>query len=136
MVTMTVHAKIRPFLMFEGKAEEAMNFYVSLFPGSEITELARYGPDEAGAEASVKLAAFTIGGENVLCTDSFVHHGFTFTPAISFFVSCESDEEVRPLAAALSEGGSVFMPVGEYGFSRLFAWVSDRFGVSWQLNFE
>ncbi len=133
---MNVHAKVRPFLMFEGKAEEAMNFYVSLFPGSEITELQRYGAGEPGPEGSIKKAAFTVGGENMLCTDSFVHHGFTFTPSISFFVSCESEGELRSLSASLSEGGSTFMPIGEYGFSRLFAWIGDRFGVSWQLNLD
>jgi predicted 3-demethylubiquinone-9 3-methyltransferase (glyoxalase superfamily) len=125
---MTVQAKIQPFLMFEGKAEEAMTFYVSLYPGSEITELVRYG------SGSIMRAAFTVGGQSILCTDSTVHHAFTFTPAISLFVSCDSEAEIRRLAAALSEGGSEFMPLDDYGFSRLFAWVSDRFGVSWQLN--
>jgi predicted 3-demethylubiquinone-9 3-methyltransferase (glyoxalase superfamily) len=122
--------------MFEGRAEEAMNFYVSLFPGSEITELVRYAAGQPGAEGSIKKAAFTVGGQAVLCTDSAVHHDFTFTPATSFFVSCESEAEIRRLSVALSEGGSQFMPLGEYGFSRLFAWVSDRFGVSWQLNLD
>jgi predicted 3-demethylubiquinone-9 3-methyltransferase (glyoxalase superfamily) len=120
--------------MFEGKAEEAMKFYVSLFPDSEIGEIERYAAGEPGPEGSVKKAAFTIGGQTVLCTDSFVHHAFTFTPAISFFVDCESEAEVRKLSETLSDGGNIFMPLGNYGFSRLFAWVSDRFGVSWQLN--
>ena len=125
---MTVQAKIQPFLMFEGKAEQAMTFYVSLFPGSEITELVRHD------SGSIMRASFTVGGQSILCSDSSVHHPFTFTPAISLFVSCDSEAEIRRLAAALSDGGSEFMPLGDYGFSRLFAWVSDRFGVSWQLN--
>lgn len=133
---MTIQPKIRPFLMFEGKAEEAMNFYISLFPGSEVTDIVRYGPGEAGAAGSVMKAAFSVGGQSVMCTDSFVHHDFTFTPAISFFVDCESEEEIRRLSAALSEAGTEFMPLGEYGFSRKFAWVGDRYGVSWQLNLD
>jgi predicted 3-demethylubiquinone-9 3-methyltransferase (glyoxalase superfamily) len=82
----------------------------------------------------VKVALFTIGGEFVRCIDSPVKHGFTFTPASSLFVECESEEEIQRLAAALAEGGAALMPLGNYGFSRQFAWVNDRFGVSWQLN--
>lgn len=120
--------------MFEGKAEEAMNFYVSLFPNSRIVDIARYGPEGPGPEGSVFKATFSLGSQTVLCIDSFVKHGFTFTPAFSFFVECDSEADLRRLSSALSEGGSVFMPLDNYGFSRLFTWVADRFGVSWQLN--
>ena len=125
---------VRPFLMFEGKAEEAMSFYVSLIPGSEITSITRYGPGQPGTEGSVMVATFTVAGQAVMCIDSAVQHAFTFTPAFSLFVECESEEELRRLAAALAEGGAELMPLGNYGFSRMFAWVNDRFGVSWQLN--
>ncbi|HEX3744730.1 MAG TPA: VOC family protein [Bryobacteraceae bacterium] len=131
---MNVQSRVRPFLMFEGNAEEAMTFYVSLFPGSEVTEVARYRAGGPGKEGSIMRAAFTLAGQPVLCTDSFVHHGFTFTPAISFFVECETEAEVRSLAETLAGGGKIFMPLDNYGFSRLFTWVGDRFGVSWQLN--
>jgi predicted 3-demethylubiquinone-9 3-methyltransferase (glyoxalase superfamily) len=133
---MTVQTKVRPFLMFDGKAEEAMNFYVSLIPGSETQEVVHYGPGQAGAEGSVMKGVFSIGGQSIMCTDSAVKHNFTFTPAISFFVTCESEEEIRKLTEALSEHGIEFMPLGDYGFSRLFAWVNDRYGISWQLNLE
>ena len=133
---MTVQHKVRPFLLFQGQAEEAINFYVSLFPGSEITEVVRYGPSQGGPEGSIMRATFTVGGETILCTESAMKHEFGFTPAISFFVSCESEEEIERLAAKLSEQGSVLMPLDDYGFSRKFTWVSDRFGVSWQLNLE
>jgi predicted 3-demethylubiquinone-9 3-methyltransferase (glyoxalase superfamily) len=125
---------VRPFLMFEGSAEEAMNLYVSLFPGGEVLDVVRYGPDGPGAAGSVMKASFSVGGQTILCTDSFVHHDFTFTPASSLFVDCESEEEIERLAAALGEDGAVLMPLGEYGFSRRFTWVNDRYGVSWQLN--
>lgn len=122
--------------MFEGKAEQAMSFYVSLFPSSAVTDVVRYGFGEAGPEGSIKKATFNLAGQTVLCTDSYVNHAFTFTPAFSFFVSCESEHEIQRLTGALSERGSTLMPLGNYGFSRLFAWVNDRYGVSWQLNLD
>ncbi|MFT3765214.1 MAG: VOC family protein [Minicystis sp.] len=126
--------KVQPFLMFEGKAEEAMRFYVSLIPGSEIVDVVRYAAGGPAPEGSVMKATFSVAGQTVMCSDSFVKHGFTFTPSFSFFVDCESEDEVARLAAALSEGGATLMPLGDYGFSRKFAWVSDRYGVSWQIN--
>jgi predicted 3-demethylubiquinone-9 3-methyltransferase (glyoxalase superfamily) len=69
-----------------------------------------------------------------MCFDSPVKHGFTFTPSFSFFVDCDSEEEMSRIAPALAEGGGVLMEQADYGFSRQFTWVSDRFGVSWQLN--
>jgi len=125
---------IRPFLMFEGKAEEAMNFYVSLFPDAKVIDIERYGANRAGGEGSVLKASFSIGNQTVLCTDSIVKHTFSFTPAFSFFVDCASEEEIRRVYAALAAGGAELMPLGEYGFSRKFAWINDRYGVSWQLN--
>ena len=127
---------IHPFLMFEGRAEEAMNFYVSLFADGKVLEVEHYGAGGPGKEGSVRLAKFEVAGLRVMCIDSPVEHGFSFTPAISLFVTCSSEEEIERLNAALSDGGSVLMPLNSYGFSRKFCWVSDRFGVSWQLNLE
>ena len=127
---------VHPFLMFEGRAEEAMRFYISLIPGSEILEMVRYGPGQPGPEGSVMKATVSLAGQTVICTDSFVKHNFTFTPSVSLFVQCDSEEQVSRISSALAEGGGVLMPLGNYGFSRLFAWVNDRFGVSWQLNVE
>src|SRR6476469_11022889 len=112
MADVTVH----PFLMFEGKAEEAMNFYVSLFPGAKILDIQRYGVNQPGPEGSVKKASFSIGGQTVLCTDSFVKHGFTFTPSFSFMVECKSEKQQDTLWAALIESGSAMMPLDNYGF--------------------
>ncbi len=125
---------VQPFLMFEGKCEEAMSFYVSLIPGSKAVDIVRFGPGEPGAEGSVRHASFVIGGLTIQCVDSPVKHAFTFTPASSLFIDCDTEAEVDRLAAALSDGGQFLMPVGNYGFSRMFAWLNDRFGVSWQLN--
>ncbi|MNP81219.1 3-demethylubiquinone-9 3-methyltransferase [compost metagenome] len=69
-----------------------------------------------------------------MCIDSYVKHGFTFTPAVSLYVNCESEAEIDRVYAALSQGGQVLMPLGEYPFSSKFGWVADQFGVSWQLN--
>ena len=125
---------VKPFLMFQGQAEEAMTFYVSLFPDSRIIDITRYGPGEAGMEGSVRMASFFIRNLTILCIDSAVQHDFTFTPAMSLFVDMSSEEELRSIASALSSGGYIFMPLGNYGFSRQFTWISDRYGVSWQLN--
>jgi len=74
-------------------------------------------------------ASFAIGDQMVLCTDSFVKHGVTFTPAFSLFVDL-SEEQLEKLFEALCAGGGTLMPLNNYGFSRKFAWVNDRFGVS------
>ena len=124
---------VSPFLMFEGRAEQAMNFYISLFADGAITSIVRYGPQGPGAEGTVMRASFTIAGQIILCIDSAMKHDFGFTPSFSLFVTCETEEQIRELAAALAEGGAELMPLNNYGFSRQFAWVNDRFGVSWQL---
>ena len=111
-----------------------MRFYVSVLPEGEIVDLARYGPAEAGAEGSIKRATFCIAGQSFMCIDSPAVHAFGFTPSVSFFLDCRSESELDNIYDRLSEDGEVFMPVGEYPFSRRFAWVSDRFGVSWQLS--
>lgn len=128
--------KTTTFLMFEGRAEEAIHFYTSVFQESRIIDISKYGPGEAGAEGSVKLGIFSIHGQEYMCIDSTIKHGFTFTPAVSIYVRCETDEEIENLFNSLSHGGSVLMPLGPYPFSKNFAWLTDKFGVSWQLNME
>jgi predicted 3-demethylubiquinone-9 3-methyltransferase (glyoxalase superfamily) len=119
--------------MFEGRAEEAMTLYLSLFNG-EVTAIQRYGPEGPGKEGSVARAEFTLAGHRLACIDSPAKHAFTFTPSASLFVECEDEAELDRAFATLSDGGAVLMPPGNYGFSRKFCWVNDRFGVSWQLN--
>ena len=125
---------VTPFLMFEGTAEAAANFYVSLFPNSAIRKIERFAAGEDGAEGSVKACEFVVADLPLRCFDSPIKHQFTFTPSVSLFVDCESEAELDGAFAQLSANGVVMMPPGNYGFSAKFAWVSDRFGVSWQLN--
>lgn len=125
---------VTPFLMFEGTAEAALNLYVGLFPDSGVTRIDRYGPGETGAAGSVKFAEFTVAGQAVICIDSPAKHSFTFTPSMSLFVECDSEAELNTAFAQLSAGGAVLMPPDSYGFSSRFAWLNDRYGVSWQLN--
>ena len=125
---------VSTFLMFEGVAEEAMNLYVSLVRDSRVVSIERYGAGEAGREGTVRLAHFTLAGHAMMCIDSPGAHAFTFTPSTSLFVECETAEELDAAYARLAEGGQVLMALGDYGFSARFGWVSDRYGVSWQLN--
>ncbi|MCU6709115.1 VOC family protein [Paenibacillus sp. J5C_2022] len=126
--------KITPFLMFEGKAEDAMNFYISVIEDSEITSISRYGANEAGEEGSVVQATFTLKGREYMCIDSNVKHNFTFTPSFSLFITADTEEEIERLYKLLSEDGAVLMPLADYSFSRKFCWVVDKFGVAWQIN--
>ena len=125
---------IHPFLMFQGQADEAMEFYLSLFADAQIVEVERYGADEIGAKGAVKKARLELEGQTIVCIDSPVPHPFTFTPSFSLFVECESEEQIDYLASELAEDGAILVPLDSYGSSRKFAWVNDRFGVSWQLN--
>jgi predicted 3-demethylubiquinone-9 3-methyltransferase (glyoxalase superfamily) len=98
----------------DGNAEEAMNLYVSLFKGSEIVRVEKYGPGEQGTEGSIKVAAFKLAGHHLMCMDSSIRHHFTFTPAISLFVECESEAELDEEFKQLSAGGTVLMPLDNY----------------------
>jgi predicted 3-demethylubiquinone-9 3-methyltransferase (glyoxalase superfamily) len=126
--------KITTFLMFDGQSEAAMNFYVSLFDPAKIVSIKRYGENEGGEEGTEMHAVFSLQGQEFMCIDSPVQHGFTFTPATSLYVACENEREIGQLFEKLSSGGQIMMPLGEYPFSQKFGWVQDRFGVSWQLN--
>lgn len=127
--------RITTFLMFQdGCAQQAMDFYVSLFPDSAIDRIERYGAEGPGPEGTVVRADFTLNGQKLICIDSPVRHAFGFTPSVSLFVDCASEEEIDRLFAALSEGGMVMMELGQYPFAARYAWIADRFGISWQLS--
>jgi predicted 3-demethylubiquinone-9 3-methyltransferase (glyoxalase superfamily) len=128
-------SKVTPFLMFQdGKAEEAMNFYTSLLADSHITNIVRYGANQSGDEGTVMQATFTLKGQEFMCIDSNIKHQFTFTPSFSIYVTCDTEEELDNLYEKLMDGGMALMPIGNYGFSKKFGWLNDRFGVSWQVN--
>jgi predicted 3-demethylubiquinone-9 3-methyltransferase (glyoxalase superfamily) len=120
--------------MFQGEASAAMELYSSIFPSWRCERLERYGPGEPGREGTVMRADAYLEDHALILIDSPVKHDFTFTPAMSIFVDLGSEEELESAFQRLSEGGRVFMPIDNYGFSRRFGWCADRFGVSWQLN--
>jgi predicted 3-demethylubiquinone-9 3-methyltransferase (glyoxalase superfamily) len=129
--------KIINHLLFtgNGKAEEAMNFYVSLFENSKILNIKRYIEGEGNEIAgTIKLAVFTLNGQTFQCADANVGHAFTFTPSISFFIKCNTENEINNLYKRLAENGQILMEFGEYPFSKKFCWLQDKFGVSWQLS--
>jgi predicted 3-demethylubiquinone-9 3-methyltransferase (glyoxalase superfamily) len=120
--------------MFEGKAQAAMDLYVGTFPDSRVVTAKHYDESGPGPAGTIQVAVFTVCGREFMCSDSFVKHAFTFTPSSSIFVDLDDEATLERVFAVLSEGGGVLMPPGNYGFSRRFAWLNDRFGVSWQLN--
>lgn len=126
--------KATPFLMFQGEARSALELYRRTFPDFEQLLLQEHPEgDQAG---QIAMARIRIGGQEIMLYDSPPVHAFTFTPATSIFISCDDEDQLRQLAAALGEGGGVMMPIDDYGFSQLFTWIADQFGVSWQLNLE
>ena len=113
--------KITPFLWFDGKAEEAMNFYTSIFKNSKIGRITRYGDAGPGPKGAVMSATFQLDGQEFMALNGGPQ--FKFTEAISFFVNCETQEEVDELWEKLSEGGQK---------SRC-GWLKDKYGLSWQI---
>lgn len=118
--------------MFDGSAEEVMKLYASLISNSEILETNKYDSGENKGE--LYLGRFTLGEREFLCIDSPIKYEFGFTPAVSIHIDCETSTELKRLFVTLSEDGEILMPLDNYGFSAKFGWLSDRFGVSWQLK--
>ena len=113
--------KITPFLWFDNQAEEAMNFYVSIFPNSNVLQVTHYGDTGPGPKGTVMTAEFQIEGQEFVALNGGPQ--FKFTEAISFVVNCETQEEVDYFWEKLSEGGEK---------SRC-GWLEDKFGLSWQV---
>src|SRR5580700_4910815 len=113
--------KITPFLWFDDKAEEAMNFYVSVFKNSKVGSVTRYGEAGPGPKGTVMSATFQLDGHDFFALNGGPH--FTVTPAISFFVNGETQQEVDELWEKLSEGGK----------KERCGWLKDKYGLSWQI---
>src|SRR5215469_11329090 len=113
--------KITPFLWFDNQAEEAMHFYTSIFRNSRVGKVSRYGDAGPGPKGSVMSATFQLEGQEFMALNGGPH--FQFTPAISFFVNCETQAEVDELWEKLSEGGE----------TQQCGWLKDKFGLSWQI---
>jgi predicted 3-demethylubiquinone-9 3-methyltransferase (glyoxalase superfamily) len=126
---------LRTFLTFQaGAAGAALDLYRDVFDDFELVEIAHYGAGEVGPEGTVKVAMFRLAGSDFSCADSPVRHDCGFTPAVSLWIDCDDGAELQRLFDRLSDGGTVFMPLDDYGFSARFGWIGDRFGVTWQLN--
>jgi len=127
--------KVMPFLMFQdGKAEEAMKNYTSLIEDSEVKKIIRYGPEGPGETGTVMQAVFSLKGQDFMCIDSYVTHEFTFTPSLSVYHTCDSEEEIDRIYQTMMQDGTALMPLDDYGFSKKFGWLNDQFGVSWQMD--
>jgi predicted 3-demethylubiquinone-9 3-methyltransferase (glyoxalase superfamily) len=113
--------KITPFLWFNDQAEEAMNFYISIFKNSKVVNVSRFGEAGPGPKGTVMTATFQINGQEITALNGGPQ--FSFTEAISFYVDCETQEEVDELWGKLSEGGEK----GQCG------WLKDKYGLSWQI---
>lgn len=113
--------KITPFLWFDGKAEEAMKFYVSIFRNSKAGSVSRYGEAGPGPKGSVMSVTFQLDGQEFFALNGGPH--FTFSPAISLFVNCETQAEVDELWEKLSAGGE----------KQRCGWLKDKYGLSWQV---
>jgi predicted 3-demethylubiquinone-9 3-methyltransferase (glyoxalase superfamily) len=113
--------KITPFLWFDGKAEEAVSFYISVFKNSNILKIARYLEGSPGPQGTVMTVSFSLDGQEFVALNGGPQ--FKFTPAISFVVNCETQAEVDEFWEKLSQGGE----------QHQCGWIQDKFGVSWQI---
>jgi predicted 3-demethylubiquinone-9 3-methyltransferase (glyoxalase superfamily) len=129
---------ITPNLWFDTNAEEAVNFYTSLFPNSKINSTSRFGKEgfehHGMPEGTVMIIEFEMEGHKFTALNG--GPVFKFNESISFFVYCESDERIEFLYKKLSKDGSINMPLDKYDWSEKYAWVKDKFGVSWQLDVD
>ena len=124
---------MRPFITIERRAQEALDFYSSVFPSFSLISLNHHAEPH---HELVMLGIFSIKGQEIMISDSFVSHEWDISPGISFFIDLDDEDDLDTLSKSLEEQGKIHMPANDYGFSKRFAWVEDKFGVNWQLNVE
>ena len=127
---------ILPFLTFCGNAEEVLNFYISVFPNSKVINLTHVSKEDRGEEGKILNATFELMGQRMMIMDMEKQYCPTFTWAISLFITCQTEAEFDDLFTKLSDGGLVMMGPEPIFELRKVAWVSDKFGVTWQLVWE
>lgn len=124
-------------LWFDSQAEEAAKFYTSVFPESKIGDIVKYGKEgyeiHGGREGTVMVVEFELSGEKFVA----INGGplFTFNPSLSYFVVCETMEETDRTWNTLLEGGKILMPYQQYDWSEKYGWLTDRYGLSWQISY-
>ena len=137
--------KTTTFLTFVGDqcgmADEAIHFFTSIFPNSEIKSIVKYSEGEAGGTPElIKYGEFTLNGTAYRVSESNYNHAWSFSPGVSLFVDSNSEKEIEILFEKLSSnGGKIMIPLdnystGDYGFGKKFGWCEDKYGISWQLN--
>ena len=136
--------KTTTFLTFVGDqcgmAEEAITYYTSIFPNSEIKSVIKYSEGEAGGtQELIKYGVFTLNGTDYMVSESNYNHAWSFTHAVSLFISDNSNDVIQTLFEKLSSnGGQIMVPLddykgeGDYGFGKKFGWCQDKYGISWQ----
>lgn len=122
---------MKPFITLEGKAKLALDLYKSVFPSFDLISIQNHAEPH---DELIMVATFSVEGQEVMISDSPISHEWGITPGISFFVELSSEKDLENYANSLSKNGKVMMPAGNYGFSKIFTWVEDEFGVNWQFN--
>jgi predicted 3-demethylubiquinone-9 3-methyltransferase (glyoxalase superfamily) len=116
-------SKITPFLWFQDHGEEAIAFYTTVFKNAKVMQTTRYGDEVPGPKGKVMSATLEIEGQQFMVLNGGPAEGFTFSPAISFFVSCETQAEIDELWEKLTEGGRELQ----------CGWLTDKYGITWQI---